>query len=143
MIQKTHHIGINVVDINKCIPFYRDILGLDKTDDFEMQGDFLDTVQGKGGMDYRIVRFMSPEGFQVELLQDRAHPTTPQGRTTLQDAGIRHFAYQVDNVDMAYERVKEYGYETISKPETSDDGSMRLFFVRDPELNLVELMQLL
>ena len=142
MIKGTHHIGLCVADMDRCIAFYRDVLGLDKISDTGMTGEFLDTVQGKSGIDFRIVKFASPEGFFIELLQDRVHKVAPQTENCLQDAGLRHFAYEVDDVDAIYEKVKAYGCEIISAPCTSDDGSMRLFFVRDPEMNLIEIMQL-
>ncbi|GHV24567.1 hypothetical protein AGMMS4952_00420 [Spirochaetia bacterium] len=142
MIKAADHIGVCVYDMDKLIPFYQDILGLEKTADFEMTGKFLDTVQGKSDMDYRIVKFVSPEGFMFEFLQDRGHKIYPQTGNPLQGAGFRHFAFEVDDVDGFYEKVKAAGCETLSAPCTSEDGSMRLFFVRDPEMNLVELMQL-
>ena len=66
----------------------------------------------------------------------------PQRENSLQAAGLRHFAFLVDDVDEKYREIQELGCETISEPCTSEDGSMRLFFVRDPEMNLVEIMQL-
>jgi catechol 2,3-dioxygenase-like lactoylglutathione lyase family enzyme len=141
MITNTQHVGICVTNIEKIIVFYRDILGLKLTADFEMAGKFLDTVQGKSNMNMRIVKFVTPEGFMFEFLQDRGHVVAPQKENSLQAAGLRHFAYEVDDVDQMYEKVKVAGYETISTPCTSDDGGMRLFFVYDPELNLVEFVQ--
>jgi len=141
MIKAMHHIGFCVTDMEKIITFYQDVLGLDKTDDFEMSGEFLDTVQGQTDMNYRIVKFMTPDGYIMEFLDDRGHAVAPQRKNCLQSAGLRHFALEVENVDLMYERVKSFGFETISEPCTSEDGSMRLFFVRDPERNLVELMQ--
>ena len=141
MIRATNHIGICVSDMEQCIPFYEGVLGLKRVYDDEMTGHFLDTVQGRENMHYRIVKFASPEGFIVELLQDFAHVCKPQTENCLQDGGLRHFAYEVADVDAAYQRVKAAGCATISEPCTSEDGSRRLFFVRDPELNLIELMQ--
>ena len=69
MIRATNHIGICVSDMEQCIPFYEGVLGLKRVYDDEMTGHFLDTVQGRENMHYRIVKFASPEGFIVELLQ--------------------------------------------------------------------------
>ena len=142
MVKEMHHIGLCVTCMERMMPFYEEILDLKKIEDFTMEGEFLDTVQGKPGMDYRIVKFQSSEGMIIELLEDRGHQVPPQNENSLQAAGLRHFAFTVDDVDSCYGYMKTYGYETISKPCTSEDGTMRLFFVRDPENNLVELMQL-
>ncbi|GHV24565.1 hypothetical protein AGMMS4952_00410 [Spirochaetia bacterium] len=140
-LKKTLHIGMNVSDMEKCIPFYRDILGLKQVADIRMCNDFLTTVQGKK-VDYRIVKFESPGGFIVELHKDFLQDISLPKENRLQDTGLRHYAYEVDDVDKFYDRVRSFHCETINPPCTSDDGSMRLFFVRDPELNLVEIMQI-
>lgn len=142
MVKATQHIALNVIDMDKVVPFYEEVLGLKKIADLEMDGHFLDTVQGKKNMKYRIVKLVSPENFMIEILQSLNHQEKPQTGNCLQDAGLRHFAYEVEDVDEAYRFIKEKGYETISEPCTSEDKSMRLFFVYDPEYNLVEIMQL-
>lgn len=142
MVKATAHIALNVTDMDKVVPFYEKILGLKKIDDFEMTGHFLDTVQGKENMRYRIVKLVSPENFMIEILQSLNHEEKPQAGNCLQDCGLRHFAYEVEDVDEAYRKIKEAGCDTISEPCTCEDKSMRLFFVYDPEYNLVEIMQL-
>lgn len=141
MLKRAHHIGLCVIDIDTCISFWKDILGLKQTADFNMKEEFLDFVQGKEDMDYRIVKFETPEGFMIELLQDRGHVVKPQIENSLQAAGLRHFALEVTNVDEFYDKFLKRGYKTISAPATSKDKSMKLFFVRDPEENLIEIMQ--
>ena len=141
MIKRVDHVAINVTNMEICIPFWRDVLGLEQTHDYVMAGNFLDTVQAKKGMEYRIVKFVSPEGFVIELLEDHGHYVEPQKKLTLQDAGIRHFAFEINDVDAFYERMVKAGSETVSEPSNCEYGSMRLFFVRDTEHNLIELMQ--
>ena len=142
MIKSTQHIALNVIDMAKVLPFYENVLGLKKVSDTEMTGDFLDTVQGKKNIRYRIVKLVSPENFMMEILQNLNHDEKPQTENCLQNAGLRHFAYEDDDVDEAYKIITEAGYKTISNPCTSEDKSMRLFFAYDPEFNLIEIMQL-
>ncbi len=142
MVKEMHHIGLCVTNMEEMTKFYEGVLGLKKVTDITMKGKFLDTVQGKSQMDYWIVKYETINGIIIELLQDRGHEVKPQTENSLQAAGLRHFAFLVDDVDEKYREIKEMGYETISGPCTSEDGSMRLFFVRDPEMNLVEIMQL-
>lgn len=140
-IVKTVHVAINVADAERSIPFWRDILGLRLTSDTTMEGKFLDTVQGKENMKYRIVKFESADGFMLEILESLNHAMPAPPKSVLQDTGLRHFAFEVDDVDAMYAHVKACGCETVSEPSTCEDGSMRLFFVRDPEENLIEIMQ--
>lgn len=138
---KTDHVAINVENMEVCIPFWEDVMGMRFLSDTIMYGSFLDTVQGKNNMKYRIVKFASPEGFVLEILESLNHKELKPDKNTLQKTGLRHFAFEVDDVDAFYKHVKIAGCETVSEPCTSEDGSMRLFFVRDPEYNLIEIMQ--
>ena len=142
MITKTNHIGLCVTKMDEMIRFYRDVLGLRQIVDIFMEGKFLDTIQGKDNMKYHIVKFESPDGFIVELLQDHNHYTEEQKEISLQAAGIRHFAFEVDDIDKFYSESVKNKFKTISPPTTSDDEKMRLFYLRDPENNIVEIMQL-
>lgn len=72
--------------MEKCAAFYEEVLGLQKVYDDEMEGKFLDTVQGRDDMHYRIVKYVSPEGFMIELLQDFNHEVKPQKNNCLQNA---------------------------------------------------------
>lgn len=74
-----------------------------------------------------------------QIALNHAMPAPP--KSVLQDTGLRHFAFEVDDVDAMFAHVKACGCETVSEPSTCEDGSMRLFFVRDPEENLIEIMQ--
>jgi len=79
----------------------------------------------------------------IELLKDEAHPTPSPERNTLCDRGIRHVAFTVTDVGASWRRLREGGCQTLSEPVNSPDGKARLFFARDPEGNLLEMVQML
>jgi catechol 2,3-dioxygenase-like lactoylglutathione lyase family enzyme len=76
-------------------------------------------------------------------LKDEAHPTPPPAHNDLCDRGIRHLAFTVANVEAAWETLRREGSITLSDPVTAPDGKARLFFARDPEGNLMEIVQVL
>lgn len=143
MLTEMRHVGIVVSDMEKMVSFYRDFLGFSVMLDFSEKGEFIDTVQGLSGVDVRMVKLGLPDGSLVELLADAGHPLAEVPRRRLCDAGIVHLAFTVSDVAEVYRRFREKGLETLSAPVTSPDGKARLFFGRDPEGNLLELVEML
>ena len=143
MILNTRHVGIVVSDMQKSLHFWRDIMGLEVQIDFREKGDYIDTLQALEGVDLWMIKLTAPDGSMVELLKDDAHPTPPPAANAMCDRGIRHMAYTVADVDAAFQTLTDHGCETLSTPTTDPNGSARLFFARDPEGNLLELVQML
>jgi catechol 2,3-dioxygenase-like lactoylglutathione lyase family enzyme len=143
MILNTRHVGIVVQDMEQSLHFWRDVMGLKVAIDFWEQGEFIDTVQHLSGVNLRMIKLTAPDGSMIELLKDEAHPTPPTERNDLCDRGIRHIAFTVADVEESWRTLRGQGCEVLSHPVVSPDGRARLFFVRDPEGNLLEIVQML
>lgn len=143
MILKTRHTGIVVQDMERNLKFWRDIMGLKVVVDFWEEGKFIDTVQNLKGVKLHMIKLTAPDGTIVELLKDENHPTPPPEKNKMCDQGIRHIAFMVADVEKSWQAITDNGYETLSSPVTSPDGKARLFFSRDPEGNLLELVEIL
>ena len=142
MLKATRHVGIVVKDMEKMLAFYRDFLGLAVQIDFCEKGAFIDTVQDLDGVNLRMVKLALPDGSLIELLCDEGHPIEAPNRRRMCDPGIVHVAFTVEDVEKTYEAFTAQGLETLSPPTTSPDGKARLFFARDPEGNLMELVEM-
>jgi catechol 2,3-dioxygenase-like lactoylglutathione lyase family enzyme len=101
------------------------------------------TLQDLDGVKLHMIKLTAFNGSMIELLKDDAHPTPPPERNQLCDRGIRHMAFTVGDVEAAFQTLRDAGCETLSSPITAPDGKARLFFARDPEGNLLELVQML
>ncbi len=141
MIQGTRHVGIVVGDMERALRFWRDIMGLEPVADFWEEGEFIDAVENLQGVKLHMIKLRAPDGMLVELLQDHHHPTSPPSNNDLCDRGIRHIAFTVADVDNAWVTLRREGCEVLSKPVTAPDGKARIFFARDPEGNLIEMVQ--
>ena len=141
MIQQTRHVGIVVQDMEACLHFWRDIMGLEVAADFREEGEYIDTVQAINGVRLHMIKLAAPDGSMIELLKDESHPTPPPDRNQLCDRGIRHLAFTVEDVERSWETLTSCGCPTLSPPVTAPDGKARLFFARDPEGNLLEIVQ--
>jgi len=155
MILATRHTGIVVSDMQRSLEFWRDVMGLTVAVDFWEQGEFIDTVQHLTGVNLHMIKLTASDGSMIELLHDVAHPlpssselsrceraTPPLDRSDLCDRGIRHIAFTVADADQSWQKLKETGCDLLSEPVWSPDKKARLFFARDPEGNLLEIVQI-
>ncbi|MEY7849497.1 VOC family protein [Natrarchaeobius sp. A-rgal3] len=132
-----HHVGITVDDLEETLPFYRDVLGFPVADRFDVSGEAFSTVVGVEGASAEFVH-LEAGGVRVELVEygfDATEMPTP----TLERPGASHVGFAHEDVETFYEGLPE-DVPTTSEPQTTASGSTVLF-VRDPEGNLVELIE--
>ena len=68
---------------------------------------------------------------QLELLQ----------YTEEREPGLQHFCYEVEDLEGTCAAMADQGVEFFIGPKTHDDGSGRLAFFKDPEGNVIELVE--
>jgi len=141
MILATRHTGIVVQDMAKSLRFWRDVMGLKVAMNFWEEGAFIDGVQRLKDVKLHMIKLTAPDGSMIELLKDANHPMQSPAANALYNRGIRHVAFTVADVEQSWRVLKEEGCEVLSDPVTSPDGKARLFFARDPEGNLLEIVQ--
>ena len=146
---RVNHLNIVVADMERSLAFYVGILGMRVTFEVELNGEWIETVTGLPGASARCV-FCAPSGggTRFELLQYHL----PEGATLPDNslantAGLRHFALEVNDLDVWYARVRAAGIEAISAPVavpfTIVDGQRkRLCYLRDPDGVIVELCEM-
>lgn len=143
MIRGVHHVSLATADMDKCIHFYRDLLGmtLDRA-----------TPVGPGLKPFEVI-----VGLQNTQLQSAAfnlgnlhmevfcyHNPKPQAgeRRPASDVGIRHIAFDVKDIFAEYERLKAAGVDFISPPQHVPEGKCTSVYFYDPDGNIVEMQEL-
>ncbi|SDQ88430.1 VOC family protein [Natronobacterium texcoconense] len=132
-----HHVGITVNDLETVLPFYRDVLGLEVIDRFEVGGeafsDAVDVEDASGRFAH-----LSAGDTRIELVEYE-----PEARGSpaagLNQPGATHVALAVDDLESFYAELPD-DVRTISEPRTTESGTT-ICFLRDPEENLVELLE--
>lgn len=126
-IRSLHHASIMVRDLPRAKAFYCDVLGLEALPRPERP------IQGL---------WLSAGGQQVHVIVGEvgAVPLT-DSRKELEAKGLAgHFALEVEDVRSAAETLAEKGHPPLGPMISRPDGSASVF-VRDPDGNLVELIQ--
>ncbi|MFB6256905.1 MAG: VOC family protein [Haloplanus sp.] len=132
-----HHFGVTVADLDRAVEFYRETFDLDPAERFAVSGEAFADGVGIDGATGRFAHFVL-DGARIELVE-----YDPEGPNTTDAAvnrpGAKHLGLAVGDLDAFYADL-DPGIETVSEPRTTESGT-RILFVRDPEGNLVEVLE--
>lgn len=131
-----HHVGLTVSNLERAIEFYRDGLGFPLLDRFEVSGEAFSTVVG---IENASGTFAHLDAGAVRLEVVEYDPEADGTNAELNQPGAAHVGIAVDDVDAFLEDLPE-SVEPMSEPRTTASGT-RLVFLRDPDGNLVELLE--
>jgi catechol 2,3-dioxygenase-like lactoylglutathione lyase family enzyme len=131
-----HHLGVTVRDLDCAVEFYRDALGLAVLARFTVSGEAFAEGVGVPGATGSFVH-LDAGGSRVELVEYDPEGD-PVDSGAVNRPGAAHLGLEVDDVDAVFAGLPA-DVETVSEPRTTESGT-RILFVRDPEGNLVELL---
>ncbi|HEY3867245.1 MAG TPA: VOC family protein [Actinocrinis sp.] len=140
-VQRFVHVGVVVEDLERVTAFFAD-LGFECGEPMRFEGAWIDRIIGLEGVELDMVFVGAPDGSgQLELTRFRrpADPAGPQSAPANRP-GLRHIAYEVDDIDGVVKRLRDGGYDTVG--EIVDyEGVFRLCYVAGPEGLIVELAE--
>jgi len=131
-----HHVGITVADLDRTVDFYAETFDLDVVAEFSVGGDaFAEAVAVEGAS--AEFAHLDAGGTTVELV---AYEPVGEGSIDpeLNRPSATHLGLSVEDVESFYESLAD-DVETLSPPRTTSSGTTVLF-VRDPEGNLIEVL---
>lgn len=134
---RAHHVGLTVSDLDRTIEFYRDVLGLEVLDRFSVSGEAFSAAVGVEEATGRFAH-LDAGGARVELVEYEPEDEARLAADVNQP-GAKHVGLAVEDLDAFYEGLPE-AVETTSEPRTTASGT-RILFLRDPEGNLVEVLE--
>jgi glyoxylase I family protein len=141
------HVNIVVADLARAEWFYGELLGLRRGFERLLEGEWIERVTGLPGARAHCVFYEPEGGGRVELLQYLSPRGEPLARGSLPHTpGIRHLAFQVEDLDGLCERLRVAGVTLVSPPvevpfRVADAGRKRLCYFHDPEGVLLEVAE--
>ncbi|MEA3354157.1 MAG: VOC family protein [Campylobacterota bacterium] len=143
------HINIVVAHIEKSEKFYIEVLGLEKTLDLHLEESWMEELTGFKKPSAKCVFLETPsKNCRIELLEYINPKTTfidLDLQHNLNTQGIRHIAFEVDDIFDIYEKAKKYGVEFISKPVLAPldivPHGKALCYLKAPDGVILELAQ--
>ncbi|GAA1781200.1 hypothetical protein GCM10009795_029370 [Nocardioides hankookensis] len=129
---KLDHVGLNVADLDAMSAWY--CKNLDLAIEFEFA---LEHVDFRGAM------LRSADGHRIELLCRAGNQAGLQASNPVEAAltrGYGHIAFDVPDVDAAYDALVAAGATDRMSPRPSPEPGVQMAYVADPEGNLIELL---
>jgi catechol 2,3-dioxygenase-like lactoylglutathione lyase family enzyme len=132
-----HHFGVTVADLDRAVEFYRETFDLGPAERFTVSGEAFADGVGVDGATGRFAHFVF-DGARIELVEYDPEGPDATG-AAVNRPGAKHLGLAVDDLDAFYADL-DPSVETVSDPRTTESGT-RILFVRDPEGNLVEVLE--
>ena len=130
-----NHLGHCVADLDRSVTFYTTLFGFEMDRRLEVPdtpSDRLLQVDPPVGL---TAVYLSKGGFVLELIHFDRPGNPPARRRPMNEPGLTHLSFCVDDVPATLARVTELGGEVLA------DTDIRFaVFVRDPDGQLIELM---
>jgi len=145
LLRGIHHTALNVMDLERSLSFYRDVLGLNPL--FEPE-DVIGPGFGRAmkidGARIRYAHLKAGDGSTlVELIQFMT-PKAKDSKLNKYDTGAPHIAFRVDDIDKAKSKLEARGVKFMSEPVRIGDGSLKgksFVYFSDPDGLILELFQ--
>ena len=122
--------SVSIDDYEKAINFYTNKLG------FQLKRDI---PLGQGARWITVVSPQEPDGTELLLEPNAQYPAMKALKEALVEDGIPFTAFEVDNVQREYERLKGLGVEFTMEP--TDMGMSIVAILDDTCGNLIQLYQ--
>lgn len=134
-----HHNEITVRDLDESLKFYTDVLGLEPSKELKrhvkemeqsgkMKNVKMDIAVLQVGEDrFELIQYLNREGKKTDV-----NPW---------DYGAQHIAFEVDDVQEVYEKLKKTDVEIITHPEANEEFGANWMYFKDPDGGTVEAIE--
>ena len=119
------HSMIRVVDLEKSLAFYKDLLGLIPSTQVRLKDCTL--------------YYLKDEKTNVEI-ELTVNDENPQNGYT-QGTAFGHFAFEVDDMNEIAQKVSLLGYKWMYEPFYMDEIKTQIAFIKDPDGNEIEFIE--
>jgi lactoylglutathione lyase len=135
------HLGICVSDLDRSLRFYCEGLGFEPTQLHQVGAEF-GTLMEIEGVAVRS-QFLRRDHLSIELLfYDAPGHVGPAERRPVNQLGLTHLNFRVDDVDAVAARVRELGGKVLDHTRTTFGPEMDFVYCTDPDGTRIELMKL-
>jgi catechol 2,3-dioxygenase-like lactoylglutathione lyase family enzyme len=141
MIGTGHHQGIVVSDLDRAVEFYRDVLGMEElfrlSTDPEPFGELLG-VDRDAPAD--IAFLDAGGGMKLELEAHDSGDVNVNQTADPTDVGYPHLCLEVEDIEAACEELEDE-VAFLSRPGSATESGATIVYFRDPDGNLIELIE--
>ena len=143
MITGFNHTSFTVVDMDKSVKFWTEMLGFKAASISPREGRWQEEVTGISGASL-LVAHLYGHGHHIEFIQYLAG-AIPGAAPQPAVRAAAHVCMETDNIERTWQALMKAGATaqgTISSVTTGDVGGAKAAYIRDPNGILIELLQL-
>lgn len=126
-----HHIGCAVKSIDKALQYYTGVMGFERVSE---------TVEVPS-QQVCVCFVRLGEGVLLELVEGMGEGSPIKRRIETSGGGPYHICYEVDDLDMAIQRLREKGFHRLKRFTMEVDKTRRFAFMLTPDRQLLELCE--
>lgn len=142
-VVSTNHTSFTVSDLERSLPFWREVIGLELISLEPRDPALIERVVGVEGAEV-MVAYLRGHGHTLELIEYTAPAEREHLRPRPCDVGFAHVAYDVDDLDAVLEAAATHGVAPINPPASIDKGpnaGLRVVYARDPDGITIEFIE--
>jgi len=135
------HFGICVSDLDRSLRFYREGLGFEQSQSHSVGAEFGPLMEvHEPTLESRLI---TRDGVSIELLWFAAPGHTGDGeRRPMNQLGLTHLSFRVDDVEATAARLVELGGAIVDGTRTTFAPTLDFVYCTDPDGVRIELMKL-
>lgn len=140
-IKSISHCGLTVSSLKESVKWYHEMFGMRLLNEEVLdkeQAESLSSLYGVHDTEIHLGFLRARGGGVIELFQFT--PSLPPSPVVWARPGFTHAAFAVTNVPRWYRTLKEKGVFFFSEPQST--GKNQWVFLKDPDGNLIELIDL-
>ena len=138
------HTGITVSNLERSLPFWRDVLGFELSHTAHQKGELAQEITGVEGAEIKLAVLKTPGGHKIELLEYLAPADRKRADIRPCDVGSVHVALLVHDLDALLEKIAASDWKAGGKPQRLQSGpnaGKRVVYVRDHDGTTIEFME--
>lgn len=146
-IKKFDHVNIVTKDIKKCIEFYTEVFGFVVKLNTSLNGEWFNSLTFGEDSDATCCFLeLTDSSFRIEVLEYKNPKSVLEEEDhNLNTIGLRHMAFEVDDIDGFIEKLEKNGAKRISEivqvPLSILPTGKRLCYIKAPDDVIIELAQ--
>jgi predicted enzyme related to lactoylglutathione lyase len=123
--------SVSIDDYEKALKFYTEVMGFQKKHDIPL---------GEGARWITVVSPQEPNGTELVLEPNASYPAMKALKESLVSDGMPFTAFEVDDIQKEYARMKKLGVEFTMEP--TNMGSTTVAILNDTCGNLIQIYQM-
>ena len=141
MVKSFLHVGVGVKDLEESIRFYTEVMEMEEEYRTHNEGEKISRIVDVENVDMDVC-VVRKDNLRIELLAYKnANSITRQSHIKQDSIGLTHLAFQVDDVDKEYEKIKALGYQFNAPPMVARENGPKITYFKGPDNVIIEIYQ--